>query len=238
MRAEGKAEILTLVAESRLPRSRALAQLRLPRSTYYRWLGRLNQDRLQDKKGGSLIPWNKITPEEAERILVEARASPELSSRQLAWALTDSGSSYVSESTVYRILKKEGLIKAAEIIGFKAGKEYRRKTNRPNELWATDCCHLRVNDWGWYYLDTVMDDFSRFILSWDLKVDMAGSSLEDVVQSAVDFTGMTDVPVEDRTVLLSDNGAGYISHEFNEYLRLVGIKHIPHRRFTPRPMAR
>jgi transposase InsO family protein len=125
------------------------------------------------------------------------------------------------------------LIKPAEIIGFKAAKEYRRKTKRPNELWASDCCHLRVIDWGWYYLETVMDDFSRFILSWDLKTDMSGGSLEDVVQQAVDFTGMTDVPVEDRTVFLSDNGAGYISQQFNQYLHLVGIRHITASPFHP-----
>jgi len=233
MSAQGKAEIITLVSQSGLPRSRALAQLRLPRSTYYRWLKRLSEGRLEDRKGGSLIPWNKIRPAEEARILAEARASPELSARQLAWRVTDSGHTYVSESTVYRILKREGLIKPAEIIGFKAAKEYRRKTTRPNELWASDCCHLRVVDWGWYYLETVMDDFSRFILSWDLKTDMTGESLEDVLQQAVDFTGMTDVPVEDRTVLLSDNGAGYISQQFNQYLRLVGIRHITASPFHP-----
>jgi putative transposase len=233
MSAEGKAEILTLVSRSGLPRSRALAQLRLPRSTYYRWLKRLSEGRLEDKKGGSPVPWNKIRPEEEDRILAEARASPELSARQLAWAVTDSGSCYVSESTVYRILRREGLIKPAEIVGFKAGKEYRNKTKQPNELWATDCCHLRVTDWGWYYLVTVMDDFSRFIMAWDLKVDMTGGSLEDVVQLAVDFTGMADVPLENRTVLLSDNGAGYISQQFNAYLRLAGIKHITASPFHP-----
>ena len=127
---------------------------------------------------------------------------------------------YVSESTVYRILQREGLIRLAEIVGFKAAKEYRRKTKRAKELWASDCCHLIVIDWGWYYLETVMDDFSRFILGWDLKTDMTGGSLEDVVQQAIDFTGMTEVPVEDRTVLLSDNGAGYISQQFNQYLHL------------------
>ena len=78
-----------------------------------------------------------------------------------------------------------------------------------------------------------MDDFSRFILSWDLKTDMTGGSLEDVVQQAVDFTGMTDVPVEDRTVLLSDNGAGYLSQQFNQYLHLVGIRHITASPFHP-----
>ncbi len=73
---------------------------------------------------------------------------------------------------------------------------------------------------------TVMDDYSRFILAWELKSDMASNSLIDVVQKAVDATGMTDVPVEHRTMLLSDNGPGYISRQFGDYLRLVGIRHI------------
>jgi transposase InsO family protein len=181
---------------------------------------------LQDDKGGSPLPWNKLKPEEESRILIQSRASPELSARQLALKLVDSEGWYVSESTVFRILKREGLIKPAEIIGFKAGKEYHRKTKRPNELWATDCAHLKVAGWGWYYLVTVMDDYSRFILAWELKSDMAATSLIDVVQKAVDITGMTDVPVENRTVLLSDNGSGYLSRQFGEYLRLVEIKHV------------
>ena len=233
MSAKDKAEIMALVAKSGLPYSRALAQLRFPRSTYYRWLKRLSTGRLEDKKGGSPIPWNKIRPEEEVQILTKARDAPELSCRQLACKLTDSASIYVSESTVYRLLKREGLIKPLEIIGFKAAKEYHRKTKRPNELWATDCCHLKVMGWGWYYLVTVMDDFSRFILGWELKENMSGGSLGEVVQQAVDFTGMTDVPLEDRTVLLSDNGAGYISQQFNQYLRLVGIGHITASPFHP-----
>ena len=226
MSAVEKSEILALVADSGLPRRRALEHLGLPRSTYYRWLRRQAEGRLQDKKGGSSIPWNKLQPDEEAKILSRARESPELSSRQLALQLVDNERWYVSESTVFRILKREGLIKPAEIIGFKAGKEYHRKTKRPNELWATDCAHLKVIDWGWYYLVSVMDDYSRFILACELKSDMAANSLIDVVQKALDFTGMTDVPVEDRTVLLSDNGAGYLSRQFGEYLRLIGMRHI------------
>jgi putative transposase len=221
-----KREILALVADSGLPRRKALEHLRLPRSTYYRWLKRQAEGRLQDKKGGSSIPWNKLKPGEEAKILARARASPELSCRQLALQMVDRERWYVSESTVFRILKRAGLIKPAEVIGFKAGKEYHRKTRRPNELWATDCSHIKVFDWGWYYLVTVMDDYSRFILAWELKSDMAAGSLIDVVQKAVDATGMTDIPLEDRTLLLSDNGAGYISRQFGEYLRLVGVRHI------------
>jgi len=221
-----KSEILALVADSGLPRRKALEHLGFPRSTYYRWLKRQSGGRLQDKKGGSSVPWNKLKPGEEAKILATARESPELSCRQLAWQLVDNERWYVSESTVFRILKREGLIKPAEVIGFKAGKEYHRKTKRPNELWATDCSHIKVFDWGWYYLVTVMDDYSRFILAWELKSDMAAGSLIDVVQKAIDATGMTDIPVEDRTVLLSDNGAGYVSRQFGEYLRLVGVRHI------------
>ncbi len=73
---------------------------------------------------------------------------------------------------------------------------------------------------------TVMDDYSRSILAWKLQRDMTADSLIQVVQLAVDVTGMTDVPLEDRTRLLSDNGSGYVSRAFRDYLSLVGIRHI------------
>ncbi len=228
-----KSEILSLVAGSELPRRRALAQLGLAKSTYYRWLKRQALGSLQDRKGGSPVPWNKLRPKEEEKIFVLARALPELSARELALKIVDTEGWYISESTIFRALKREGLIKPAEIVGFKAGKEYHRKTKRANELWATDCSHIKVIDWGWYYLVTVMDDYSRFILAWDLKSDMTSNSLIDVLQKAIDATGMTDVPVEDRTMLLSDNGPGYISRQFGDYLRLTGIRHILASPFHP-----
>jgi len=111
--AAGKKKILALVSDSDLPRRQALAHLGLPKSTFYRWLRRQTDGRLQDNKGGSSLPWNKLMPEEESKILIQARASPELSARQLALKLVDSDGWYVSESTVFRILKREGLIKPA-----------------------------------------------------------------------------------------------------------------------------
>ena len=211
-------EIIAQVTKSALPVRQALSRLGLPKSTYYRWLKPQNGNHPR-------IPWNKLSAEEEAMVLDNALQFPELSPRQLGLKITDDGL-YISESTVYRILKREGLIKPAQIKGFKASHEYHHKTRRPNEMWATDCSYLKVTGWGYYYLVTVMDDFSRFILAWQLKTDMSANSLIDVTQEAVDLTGMTDVPVEDRTFLLSDNGSGYLSRKFSEYLRLVGIKHI------------
>ena len=70
----------------------------------------------------------------------------------------------VSESTVYRILCREGLVKRPEM-RLAAGKEYHRKTTGPHQMWATDASYFRVVGWGYYHLVTGMDDYSRFIPS-------------------------------------------------------------------------
>jgi transposase InsO family protein len=190
----------------------------IPRSTYYRW----RQGRPRTSRGR---PWNRITPNEERRILAVAREYPDLSSRQLSAWITDHEGFAVSESTVYRILRREGLVKRQEIQPI-ASDEYHTKTTRPHQMWATDASYFKVVGWGYYYLVTVMDDYSRFILGWKLQKDMSANSLIEVVQTAVDATGMTDVPVENRVRLLSDNGAGYVSRAFRDYLNLVGIGHI------------
>ena len=97
--------------------------------------------------------------------------------------------------------------------------------------------------WGYYYMVTVMDDYSRSILAWKLQLDMTSDSLIQVVQLAIDATGMTEVPLEDRTRLLSNNGSGYVSRAFRDYLGLVGIRHIlaapyhPHNQRETRAVA-
>ena len=229
MSAEQKATILDAVASSTLPKRQALRDLGVPKSTYYRWL---NRHRLDDRPGGGHTPWNRLSPEEEQAVLTAARQSVELSCRQLAAWLTDSKGFSVSESTVYRILRREGLVKSPEM-QLKAGKEYHRKTTGPNQMWATDASYFRVIGWGFYYLITVMDDYSRFILAHKLQRNMTSDSFIEVVQDAVDRTGMTEIPVQDRTRLLSDNGSGYVSRAFRDYLHLVGIRHILAAPFHP-----
>ncbi len=222
----GKATILAKVESQSRDKRRMLAELGVPRSTYYWWR------QGQPDPGNRRRSWNQVTPNEGHLILKVALESPEISSRQLAAWITDNEGFAVSESTVYRILRREGLVKREEI-QVTAAKEYHTKTTRPHQMWATDASYFRVAGWGYYYLVTVMDDYSRFILAWKLQQDMSADSLIEVVQEAVDATGMTDVPVEDRTKLLSDNGAGYISKAFRDYLRLVGIGHILDAPFHP-----
>jgi transposase InsO family protein len=218
MSAGDKAVILAQVEKQYRGKRQALIALGIPKSSYYRW-------RRGQSSGDRKRPWNRLTPEEEDKVLVIAREYTDLSSRQLSVWITDNEGFAVSESTVYRILRREGLVKRQET-QLMAAKEYHTKTTRPHQMWATDASYFRVVGWGYYYLVTVMDDYSRFILGWKLQKDMSANSLIEVVQEAVDATGMTDVPVEDRTRLLSDNGAGYVSRTFRDYLHLVGIGHI------------
>jgi putative transposase len=195
-----KGDILAQVENQSRHKRKVLAELGISRSTYYRWRQGQNKSKRRAR------PWNRITPNEERRILAVAREFPELSSRQLSAWITDHEGFAVSESTVYRILRREGLVKRQEI--------------------QPEASYFRVVGWGYYYLVTVMDDYSRFILGYKLQKDMAANSLIEVVQQAVDATGMTEVPVKNRARLLSDNGAGYVSRAFRDYLNLVGIGHI------------
>ena len=144
--------------------------------------------------GGGRPPWNRLTPQEVDYVLSAAREMPELSCRQLAaWTTGNQGFS-ISESTVHRILRREGLVRRAEM-QLAAGKEYHRKTTGPHQMWATDASYFRVVGWGCYYLVTVMVYYSRFILAHRLQRDMTSDSFIEVVQEAVGRTGMDQIPI-------------------------------------------
>ena len=232
MSAAEKAEVLVTVASSPTPKRKVLRELGVARSTYYRWLRRREQRGLENDAGGGRPPWNRMTSLEVDHVLSVAREMPELSPRQLAAWVTDNMGFSVSESTVYRILRREGLVKRPEM-RLAADKEYHRKTTGPHQMWATDASYFRVVGWGYYYLVTVMDDYSRFIIAHRLQRDMTSDSFIEVVQEAVDRTGMDQVPITDRTRLLSDNGPGYVSRAFRDYLGMVGIRHILAAPFHP-----
>ena len=103
-----KATILAQVEQQSRGKRQKLMVLGVPKSSYYRWRHG------QSDSGNRRRPWNRITPCEEDKILAVARESPDLSSRQLSAWITDNEGFAVSESTVYRILRREGLVKRQE----------------------------------------------------------------------------------------------------------------------------
>ena len=229
MGAEKKLDILRAVESSTLSVKETLERLDVPLSTYYRWRKRFRGEGLEGLRDQSPYQgrtWNQILPEEREEILEIAMLYPEWSSREVACHLMDYGGFMVSESTVYRVLRRAGWVKPRVVKTFPAGPEYRIKTNHPNEMWQTDATYLLVKNWGWYYLISVLDDFSRKILSWRLQPSMDADAFSEVIEMACEVTRMDNVPIENRACLLSDRGAALISNAFGEYLEAKGLGHI------------
>ncbi len=229
MSSHEKMKFIRLIEGSDVSISDALARYDVPRSTYYRWkrnLRTMGTKGLQDNKPHRIRTWNQLLPHQLDKILEYAMFYPELSCREIGLSITDNEGFSVSESTVYRRLKERGLIREPKIRTFPASDEFRIKTTGINQLWQMDATYLKVDRWGWFYLISVLDDYSRKILAWQLKAKMDSGAFSDVVELACEFTGMQDVPVEDRSRLLTDNGKALVSREFGQYLEAKGLGHI------------
>ncbi len=163
-----KAEIIRRVAPSHLPVRRTLEKLGISRATFYRWV-ELDQtggpEALEDRPSRPSRVWNRIPDEIRAKVIALALEQPELSPRELAVRFTDEQRYFVSEASVYRLLEARDLITSPAYIVGKAADEVQNKTTAPNELWQTDFTYLTVAGWGWYYLSTVLDDFSRFVVA-------------------------------------------------------------------------
>jgi len=102
----------------------------------------------------------------------------------------DEQSSFVSESSVYRLLKAHDLITSPAYILMQARDKFQHPATRVNEMWQTDFTYFKIIGWGWYYLSTVLDDFSRFIIAWRLCTTMSTHDVVDTLDDALCFTGL------------------------------------------------
>lgn len=222
-----KMEIIRMVEGSQLPVKRTLLELDVNRSSFYEWYARYQNegyDGLAMRKPQAKRFWNKIPEQEKEQVVAVALDHPERSPRELAWLITDTRGYFVSESSVYRILKGYDLIPSPHYIVMSASDHFQHPTRRVHELWQTDFTYLHVVGWGWYYLGTVMDDYSRYIIAWKLFTTMAASDVKELLDLAVAKTGIEQVAVKYRPRLLSDNGSCFIAQELAEYLQTKGMK--------------
>src|SRR5687768_7283611 len=170
--------------------------------------------------------WNRIPEEIRNQIIDLALDEPELSPRELAVRFTDDRKYFVSEASVYRLLKAQDLITSPAYIVIKAADEFTNKTTAPNQLWQTDFTYLKVTGWGWYYLSTVLDDFSRFVVAWKLCTTMKAEDVTATLDLALTASGLDQVKVRHRPRLLSDNGSSYIASDLAEWLEDQGMTHI------------
>jgi len=229
-------EIIRLVEDSPASIKQTLAELNINRSTFYKWYKRFQEGGYEALANRYRAPkqfWNEIPPWEKKRVVETALEHPEQSPRELACYITDEYEYYIAESTVYRILKAHDLVTSPAYTVISAHDTFPEPTRGVHELWQTDCTWLKIVHWGWYYLCTILDDYSRYILSWRLCKGMGAEEVMQTLDDALEFTGIRNAKVLDRPRLLSDNGACYVSKALSAYLKEEGIGHTRGKPYHP-----
>ena len=228
-RAPEKLEIIRLVEQSHLGVRQTLDKLGIPKTTFYRWYDRylaFGEVGVEDRNSNPGQVWNRIPDDVRDEIIDLALEETELSPRELAVRFTDTKGYFVSEASVYRLLKSQDLITSPAFIVVKADDEFRDKTTAPNQLWQTDFTYLKVIGWGWFYLSTILDDYSRYIIAWKLCTNMKAEDVTDTLKLALQASGCNKAHVIHKPKLLSDNGSSYISGVLAEWLEGQKIDHV------------
>ena len=227
--ASEKLEIIRLVEQSPLPARQTLEKLGVSRAAFYRWCDLYQSggpEALEDRPSRPDRVWNRIPDPVRGQIVRLALDEPDLSPRELATRFTDTKSYFVSEASVYRLLKAHDLIASPAYIVMKAADEFKDKTTAPNQLWQTDFTYLKVIGWGWFYLNTILDDFSRYIIAWKLCATMKVGDVTQTLDLALQASGLDRAKVIHRPRLLSDNGPSYISAELAQWLDERDMGHV------------
>ncbi len=227
--ASEKLEIIGTVEASHLLVKQTLAMIGIPSSTYYDWYARWVEggiDALADRSPRPGSVCNRIPDDVREAFVEFALDHEDLTPRELAVKYTDEKRYFISESSADRFLKAEDLITAPAHVVIWAADEFRDKTTRPNELWQTDFTYLKVIGWGWFYLSTILDDYSRYIIAWKLCTTMKAVDVTDTLDLALDASGCNRATVVQKPKLLSDNGSSYVAADLADYLEGKGMDHL------------
>jgi transposase InsO family protein len=210
-------------SRSYMPVTTSLKHLGVSRASYFRWK---KAERWQQPPTDRASPMQafEALPEEKQAVIDYALKHPEIRHRELAWRMIDDDAAYLSSSTVYRILKAERLM--CERPGRK--KRYRQeieKASRPDEIWATDLMYLTLGG-AQYYLVNFIDEYSRYLVHWELLSCMDGHSISVAAQRALETLDMNaQGQVQVQPIIRSDNGSGYVCREFGGLLDYHGLTH-------------
>lgn len=217
-------EVVKTKERSGWPVKKTLLALGIPYRSYYRWL---KAKRWQQTQSEPVKPVQvyEATAEEKSAVLAYARKHRDLRHREMAWRMVDEGVVCLSASTVYRLLKEAQMV-CPWSRRSKRRREEHEKASRPDQRWGTDLMYLEVNGRFYYYVG-FLDEYSRYLVHFELLRNMEGSSVSQAAQRAIET-----LPRDERGELLarpevrSDNGSGYLSKEFRQVLEENRLSHV------------
>lgn len=138
--------------------------------------------------------------------------------RRLTFMMLDQDVVAVSPATVWRVLNKEGLLRPWKPTPSKKGAGFHQPL-RPHQHWHMDVSYINICG-TFYYLCSVLDGCSRYIVHWDIRESMRESDVEIILQKAKE-----KVP-DARPRIISDNGPQFIAKDFKEFIRISGMTHV------------
>jgi putative transposase len=208
------------------PVKRTLSVLGIAASSYYRWR--------QEAKGSQQVPPESVRPvqayeatdEEKQKVREYALKYPGIRHRELSWRMVDEDVVYLSQSTVYRILKEQNLVSPWRRRK-KRTREEEEKATRPNERWATDLMYVEVSGRKYYQLNFI-DEYSRYIVHHELLTNMEGGTVSLEAQCAIEQLLRErggEISEAGMPEIRSDNGSCYISRDFRTVLDEHGLNH-------------
>ena len=187
----------------------------ISRSKYYCWrkrYGKVNEHNGQVPRDFWLENWEK------EGIVAYYLEHPREGYRRLTYMMMDSNIVAVSPSSVYRILKAQGLLKRFKGKSSSKGKGFQHPL-KPHEHWHTDICYINIRG-TFYYLCGVLDGYSRYIIHWEIRESMTEKDVETIIQRACEKFENA------RPRIISDNGPQFVARDFKEFIRVSGMTHV------------
>lgn len=188
-------------------------RLGVRRSSYYRWRRQRRTWRAARRGMHEVLEW------ERRAVIEYALGHPEVRHRELAWRMVDEDVVCLSATTVYRILKEEGLLRGWDRSKEREGQRPYGRATRSDGQWQTDICYIGTDERK-YYLVMFVDEYSRYMVHAEVMVTMDGDCVSWSAQRALE-----QLDRDVRPDIQSDNGSAYVSHAFKLVLSQNGIGH-------------
>ena len=192
-----------------------LEHLALAPTQFYRWVERYGR---VNTHNGQIPRDHWLTPAERQAILAYYGTHAPEGYRRLTFMMLDEDVVAVSPATTYRVLKSEGLLDRWNRQPSKKGTGFVQPL-QPHEHWHVDISYINLAG-TFYYLCSILDGATRFIVHWELRERMTTADVETVLQRARERFP------DARPRIISDNGPQFIARDFKEFIRLAGMTHV------------
>lgn len=198
---------------------------KLPTKNFVKWLG-IGQKFYSWKKrygcendhNGKIPRDHWIEDWEREAIVKFHSQHPLDGYRRIAFMMIDEDIVAVSPSTVYRVLKSVGLLDRWNRKPSKKGTGFNQPSG-PHKHWHIDVSYINISG-TFYYLCTILDGYSRYIVHWEIRESMREADVETILQRA------KETYPDAAPRIISDNGPQFIARDFKEYIRIAGMTHV------------